>query len=146
MLFVLPAFFKKSSSSGPSQKSLAQITTDAAALVETAELKFRAEHGTYAAQVADLITVAPKLGDALVSGVRITLDTSTDGAAYVATTESSVLRLVRAHDGTKLISHGCLVLKSGSGIACPAADQPATKTTATTTTGTTTTTTTGGGS
>ncbi len=66
------------------------------------------------------------------------LDVSTDGNTYYAHVTSTVLGLVRARSGAKEIESSCLVLKSGSGVACPAAPKASTTTTSTTSTTTTT--------
>jgi hypothetical protein len=137
LLIVLPTLLRKGSSSGPTAKTLSQETIAAMSLVDRAELDFKAEHGRYSGHLADLLGLSRKLGANLVDGVAVTLDVSTDGQTYVGRVASNVISLVRARQGGKTITHGCLVVKSGSGVACPAAaPKPAGTTTAETTTST----------
>lgn len=120
-LFVLlPALLKKGSSSGPSAGTLSQETIAATNLVDQAELRYKAAHGRYTGHLADLLSLNNKLGADLVDGVTVQLDVGTDGQSYFAEVGSKVLTLVRAREGTKTIARGCLVVKSGSGVKCPA--------------------------
>ena len=64
----------------------------------------------------------------------MSLNTSSNSQTYFAQVASTVISYTRGRTGDKLITHSCLVIKSGSGVSCT---PPAAKTT---TTGTTTTT------
>ncbi|HWE83252.1 MAG TPA: hypothetical protein VG265_16495 [Gaiellaceae bacterium] len=143
LLFILPAVFRKSTSKGPSSSTLSTETIAAMTLVDRDEKLFIAGHKDYTSHVADLLGLSPALGQDLSDGVGVNLDVSTDGKTYYAQVTSTVLGMVRSRTGAKEIANGCLVIKSGSGVACPT--KPAAKTTASTTasTSTTTTTTTG---
>ncbi len=52
-------------------------------------------------------------------GVAVAIDVSTDGKTYVAQVASDSLSLTRARNPSKLLSQGCVSLKSGA--KCPAA-------------------------
>ena len=132
LLFVLPAVFRKSSSTGTSSSTLTTETIAATGLVDKAEQAFKAAHTRYSSNLADLLGVTPALGQDLGDGVTVRLDVSSDGQTYYAQVASTVLGMVRSRTGTKEIANGCVVIKSGSGVACPV--KPAAKTTSTTTT------------
>lgn len=142
LLIVLPAIFKKKSSSSSSVSSgtLSTETIGATNLVDKGEQAFRAGHHGYTAHIADLLELERPLAHDLGDGVTVVLDVSGDGNTYYAHVTSNVLGLVRARTGAKKIVATCLVVKSGSGVACPTAPV---KTTTSTTTSTTVTTTTG---
>ena len=139
LLFVLPAVFHKSTSTGPSSSTLSTETIAAMGIVDKAEQTFKASHKDYSSHVADLLSIAPALGHDLGDGIGVQLDVSSDGQTYYAQVASSVLGMDRSRSGSKEITTGCLVIKSNSGVACPV---KAAAKSATTTTGTTTTTTT----
>jgi hypothetical protein len=141
LLVVLPTVFHKSSSKGPSASTLTTETIAALGLVDKAEQAFKAAHTGYTSNVANLLGVTPALGPDLADGVTVQIDVSTDGQTYYAQVASTVLGMVRSRAGAKQIANGCVVIKSGSGVACPV--KPVPKTTSTTTTTTTGTTTTG---
>jgi hypothetical protein len=138
LLVLLPALFRKNTTKGPTAATLSQQTTAAMNLVDRAELAYKAAKGSYSEHLTDLLALSPKLGADLVDGVAVQLDISTDGQGYFGEVGSNVLTFVRARQGAKLTTHGCLVVKSGSGVACPVT---AAKTagSGTTTAGTTTT-------
>ena len=142
LLFVLPTIFRHhSSSKGLTAKELSQETISTMTRVDRLQQQFRTSKNGYTGSVADLIQADNSLGKALGDGVVIVLDASTNHQTYYAEVASSVISLVRARDGAKLVAKNCTVVKSSSGVACPA--PPASKTTSTssTTTGSTTTTT-----
>jgi hypothetical protein len=66
----------------------------------------------------------PALATDLGIGVTVQVDAATDGKSYVAQIVSANLSLVRARTGTKLVNSSCVVVKSGSGVACPAPNAP----------------------
>jgi hypothetical protein len=136
VIFVLPSILHKSSSKGPTAKTLSAETIGALGLVDKAEVAFKARHAGYTSHVADLLATAPALGADLADGIAVDLDVSTDAKTYYAQVTSTALSMVRSRTGVKQIANGCVVVKSGSGVACPV--KPAAKTT--TTTGATTTT------
>ena len=138
LLFVLPAVFHKSTSTGPSSSTLSTETIAAMGIVDKAEQTFKASHTGYTSHLADLLTITPALGHDLGDGINVQLDVSSDRQTYVAQVASSVLGMVRSRAGSKELANGCLVIKNNSGVACPT--KAAAK--STTTTGTTTTTTT----
>ena len=121
-LFVLlPGLLRKSSSSGPSSATLSQQTIAAMNLVDQAELRYKAAHGRYSGHLADLLSLNHALGAGLVDGVAIQLDVGTDGQSYFGKVQSNVITLVRAREAARTITRGCLVVKSSSGVKCPAA-------------------------
>ena len=104
-------------------------------IVDRTENVFRAAHKSYSQNVIDLLTLDNKLGTALGNGVIVSLDVSSNGQAYYASVGSSVIGLFRARDEGRLILKSCLVLRSGSGVACPAAKSAASSASSTATTG-----------
>jgi len=145
LLFVLPALFHKSKSKGPSSSTLSDETIAATQSVDKAEMAFKAEHKGYTSHVSDLVTITPSLSHAISDGILVKLDVSTDGQTYLAQVVSTYLSMTRGREGEKQIAKGCVVVKSGSGVACPVKPAPkGSSTTTTTTTSTTTTSTTAG--
>ncbi len=110
--------------------------------VDKAEIAFRAAHGGYTSNVADLLALDHSLGKAFSQGIVASVNASTDRQTYYGQVASVNLDLIRARSGGKVILKSCLVVKSGSGVACPGTTGAKTTTTATTSTTTTTTTTT----
>lgn len=119
LLFVLPAVLKKKSS-GPSAKTKTAQTIQAAVLIDKAESAFKAAHGKYTTHLADLVPLSPKLPSDLAIGLVAQIDVGADGQSYLAQITSDVLSLVRGRTGDQVSAKTCLVLKSGSGVACPA--------------------------
>ncbi len=142
LLILLPSLLRKHSSTGTTPATLSQQTISAMNLVDRAELGYKAAHGHYTGHLSDLLDLNHAIGTALAAGVAVSLDASSDGQGYFGEVGSSVITLVRARQGLKTITHGCLVVKSGSGVACPAppakAGSASTSTATTTTTGSTT--------
>jgi hypothetical protein len=120
LLFLLPTLLKKKSTPGLSSGARATQTISAMNLIDKSEQAYKAAHGTYTAHLADLVAASPVLAHDLVIGLAVQLDAGSDGKSFVAQVESSVLSLVRARSGKKLIAHSCLIVKSGSGVNCPA--------------------------
>jgi hypothetical protein len=114
LLFLLPTLLRKKSSSGPSTSVRATQTIDAMNLIDKGEQTYRAAH------LADLVTTSRGLAKDLVIGLAVQLDAGSNGQSFVAQVESDVLSLVRARNGKKLIANSCLIVKSGSGVKCPA--------------------------
>jgi hypothetical protein len=134
LLIVVPALTHHGSSSkGPSASTLSQETIAATGLVDKAEVAFKTAHRSYSEHLADLLVLEHGIGAALSDGVVVQLSVSTNGQTYLAQVASSVIGLVRSRTGPKVTTKGCVVFKSGSGVACPT---PPTSTTTTTTTGT----------
>jgi len=120
LLFLLPSLLKKKSTSGLSSGARATQTINAMNLIDKGEQAYKAAHGGYTAHLADLVATSHVLAHDLVIGLAVQLDAGSDGQSFVAQVESSVLSLVRARSGKKLIAHSCLIVKSGSGVTCPA--------------------------
>jgi hypothetical protein len=128
----LPLLTRRSSSSGPSPSQRSRQTLEAMNLIDRGEQRYRALHGRYTSHLADLVIGQPRLAQDLVLGLGVHLDVSSSGRAYVAQVLSDVISLVRSRSGSAIVANTCLVLKSGSGIACPAGTTtPATSTTGT---------------
>jgi hypothetical protein len=122
LLFVLPTLLKKkSATSGPNAAARAAQTIDAMNLIDKGEQSYKAAHAGYTAHLADLLPISHKLASDLVIGLAVQLDAGSSGQSFFAHVESDVLSLVRARSGKKLIASSCLILKTGSGVACPPA-------------------------
>jgi hypothetical protein len=119
LLFVLPAVFHKSTSTGPSSSTLSTETIAAMGIVDKAEQTFKASHKGYTSHVADLLAITPALGHDLGDGINVQLDVSSDGQTFYAQVASSVLGMDRSRSGGKELANGCLVIKNNSGVACP---------------------------
>jgi hypothetical protein len=140
LLFIVPTLLHHSSSSkGLTASELSTQTIGAMTMVDRTENVFRAAHKSYSRNVADLLTLDNKLGTALGNGVIVSLDVSSDGQAYYASVASGVIALFGARNHGRRILNSCLVLKSSSGVACPAGTTTSSSTKTTTTTTTTTT-------
>jgi len=120
LIFLLPTLLKKKSSSGLSSGARATQTINAMNLIDKAEQAYRAAHGGYTGHLADLLATSHGLARDLVIGLAVQLDAGSDRQSYIAQVESSVLNLVRARNGKTLIADTCLIVKSGSGVKCPA--------------------------
>ena len=119
LLFLLPTLLKKKSTSGLSASAIATQTIGAMNLIDKGEQAYKTAHGRYTPHLADLVATSHGLTNDLVVGLAVQLDAGSDGQSFIAQVESSVLSLVRARSGKKLIAHSCLIVKSGSGVACP---------------------------
>jgi len=120
LLFLLPTLLKKKTTSGPSASARAAQTINAMNLIDKAEQAYKTAHGGYTAHLADLLAMSHGLAHDLVIGLAVQLDAGSDRQTFVAQVESNVLSLVRARSGKTLIAHSCLIVKSGSGVKCPA--------------------------
>lgn len=126
--FILIAFFIliagqtlfKRHSSGPTSNAKATQTIGAINLIGTTEQTYRAKNGRFTSHIADLLPFGRHLGDDLAAGIGMQVDVSTDGHRYLAQVVSDVLSLNRTVAGTKVIAQDCFIVKSGSGVACPA--------------------------
>ena len=118
-LFLVPTLFKKHTS-GPSTSTRATQTIDAINLIDKSEQSYRAAHGRFTSHLADLLPLRKQLAGDLAIGLSVQLDASTNGQSFLAQVASDVLSLVRARGGDKVTAESCLVLKSGSGVTCPA--------------------------
>jgi hypothetical protein len=119
LVFVLPAVLKKHKS-GPSASTRTTQTIDAMNQIDTGEQGYKAAHGHFTPHLADLLSTRPRLADDLAIGLSVELDVSTDGKSFLARVASENLSLVRARSGSKVTAQNCLILKSGSGVKCPA--------------------------
>ena len=138
LLFIVPALLHHSSSSkGLTAGELSTQTIGAMTIVDRTENVFHAAHRSYSSHVADLLVLDRALGSALGDGVVVSLDVSSNGQAYYASVGSTVIGLFRARNEGRRILNSCLVLKSGSGVACPAGTTTPSSTTTATTTATT---------
>jgi hypothetical protein len=120
LLFVLPTLLRGKSSS-TSTKTLAAETIDAVNLIDQGEQAYRQAHGRYTSHLADLVPLRPRLGKDLAAGLSVTIDSGAGGKDYVAQVVGANLSLVRARSAAKLVVSSCLVVKSASGVSCPAA-------------------------
>jgi hypothetical protein len=118
-LFLVPTLFKKHTS-GPSTSTRATQTIDAMNLIDKGEQSYRAAHGRFTSHLADLLPLRKQLAADLAIGLSVQLDASTNGQSFLAQVASDVLSLVRARSGNKVTAQSCLILKSGSGVTCPA--------------------------
>ena len=126
--FILIAFFLliagqtlfKKHSSGPSAGTRAALTLETINLIGKGEQTYLAANGRFTSHMADLLPLRPHLAGSLAGGVGVQLDVSTDGHRYLAQVASDVLSLIRAYDDAKVTAQSCVILKSGSGVACPA--------------------------
>jgi hypothetical protein len=117
LLFLVPALTKKKSNSSASSRTAAAATTDAMQIVTSTEGKYLADHGRYSANLADLVTLSPRLASDLSAGVAVALDVGTGGNTFLAQVSSDQLRLVRSRNATKTLVNSCTSLTSGA--KCP---------------------------
>jgi hypothetical protein len=118
-LFIVPTLFKKHTS-GPSTSTRATQTIAAMNLIDKGEQSYKAAHGRFTSHLADLLPLRKQLAGDLAIGVSVQLDASTDGQSFLAQVASDVLSLVRARSENTVTAQSCLILKSGSGVTCPA--------------------------
>src|SRR5579872_4388708 len=120
LLILVPSLFRKNTSAASTATSQSTQTFGTLDHVDRSEQQFQAAHGRYTAQVADLLSQSHALATDLADGLVIQLDISSDGHTYYALVESPVLSLLRARDNGKLIAERCVIVKSESGVSCPA--------------------------
>jgi hypothetical protein len=118
LVFLLPTLLRKKTTSGSSASTRAARTIEAMNLIDKGERAYLAAHGRFTSHLADLLTA--RLANDLAIGLVVQLDVASDGQRYLAQVESDVLGLVRARTGAQVSAQSCLVLKSGSGVSCPA--------------------------
>ncbi len=119
LLFVVPALLKKHSS-GPSVGARSAATIDAMNLIDKGEQHYKTANGRFTPHLADLLPLNTRLASDLAIGMGVQLDVGTSGQSFLAQVASDVLRLVRARSDNKVTAQSCLILKSGSGVKCPA--------------------------
>ncbi len=119
LFFVLPALLKKHTS-GPSAGTRAAQTIDAMNLIDEGEQRYKAAHGRFTPHLADLLPLNTRLASDLAIRLGVQLDVSINGQSFLAQVGSDVLSLVRARTDNKVTAQSCLILKSGSGVKCPA--------------------------
>ena len=119
LFIIIPLLNRSHHSSGLTDKQRAAITRDALASIDRGELEYRASHHRYTEHVADLLAASPALARDLASGVTVSLDASSGGQVYILQLNSPVLALFQTRVGDRIAAHGCLVLKSSSGVDCP---------------------------
>jgi hypothetical protein len=141
LIFVVPSILHRhSSSKGPTAETVSNQTIAAMNDVDKAEIAFRAAHGGYTSNVADLLALDRSLGKAFAQGIVASVNASTDRQTYYGQVASVNLDLIRARSGDRVIVKSCLVVKSGSGVACPGTTGAKATSTSASTTSTTTTT------
>ena len=113
LLFVVPSVLHHGSKSKGT--SLSTLTLNTVNLVDKAEKGYRAAHKGYTPNIADLLALDRALGPLLGSGILVSLNTSSNSQTYFAQVASTVISYTRGRTGDKLITHTCLVLKSGIG-------------------------------
>jgi hypothetical protein len=120
MLIALQFLYKKKNSTGTTSATTASQTISAMNLVDKDEQAYKSAHGRFTSNLADLLQFTPHLANDVGNGININLEASTDGHTYLAQIASSVLSLTRTFADAKVTSQSCIILKSGSGVACPA--------------------------
>ena len=118
-IFVLPTVLKKHKS-GPTASTKATQAIDAMNLIDQGEQSYKAAHTRFTPHLTDLLTTSARLASDLAIGLSVQLDVSTDGQTFLARVSSDNLSLVRARSGSKVTVQSCRILKSGSGVKCPA--------------------------
>jgi hypothetical protein len=96
-------------------------TIDAMNLIDRGEQSYKASHGHFTSHLADLLLFDTRLASDLAIGLGVQLDASTNGQSFLAQVSGDVVSLVRARSAGKITANSCLILKSGSGVSCPAA-------------------------
>ena len=119
LAFGAQALFHKKTTKGPTASVLTTQTISAAHLVDKGEQAYKSANGRFTSHIADLVGVEPALASDFANGISFELDASTDGNTYLSQVSSSVLGITRVFHDTKVTSQSCVVIKSGSGVACP---------------------------
>jgi hypothetical protein len=119
VLFILPQVLKKHTS-GPTAGARATNTIDAMNLIDKGEQAYKTGHPRFTAHLADILLLNTRLATDLATGVSVQLDVATNGQSFLAQVASDTLSLVRARSSGKLTAQSCLILKSGTGVTCPA--------------------------
>lgn len=117
VLFLATSLGKKR---GPSTSS--KVRTEAAtkvfALVDGTEQRYRAAHGRYTGNLADLVSMNPALAPSPPL-VDVKLDASIDGKTYLVRVTSNAMSLTRARTAGRQIEFGCEFIGSHRGLTCP---------------------------
>jgi hypothetical protein len=119
VLITVQVLFRKKTTGSTAATTAAQ-TINATNLVGKGEQAYRTAHGRFTSNLADMLQLAPHLATDIADGITIELDASSDGHTYLVQVAGSVLSLTRSYTDTKVTSQSCTILKSGSGVACPA--------------------------
>jgi hypothetical protein len=118
LLFILLPLLSRKSSTSLNDTDRAVRADQALTRVMNAEATYLKEHGRYAAHVADLIPLAPKIAIDLTDGVvTIQIDSSGD-KAYLVQVASSVVSFSRAVVNGEIVARSCLQLKSAGKAYC----------------------------
>src|SRR5437773_2595083 len=118
LLFLVAALRKHNS--GPSAGTRAAQTIDAMNLIDKGGQSHKTAQGRFTPHLADLLPLNTRLASDLAIGLRVQLDVSSNGHSFLAQVASDVLGLVHARTDNKITAQSCLILKSGSGVKCPA--------------------------
>ena len=138
-LFILPQLFKGGGSKTLSTKGRGNLTIDATQRIDRAQQRVFATSGKYTADLAQLAARDKVLASELTIPLTVDLDVSGTGKSYLARVSSDIVSTVVSRTGPTVF-RSCRVLKSRTGINCPAGSAVPTATTVTTSLGTTTTT------
>jgi hypothetical protein len=138
-LFILPQLFKGSSSKSLSTKDRGRLTLDAIGRIDRLEQQEFGSGGKYSGDLAQLAAKDKVLASELTIPLTVDLDVSATGKSYLARVSSDVVSTVISRTGPTVF-RSCRVLRSRTGVDCPAGTSVPTTTTVTTKVGTTTTT------
>jgi hypothetical protein len=139
-LFILPQLFKGGGGSKTlSTKDRGRLTLDAIGRIDRAQQKEFSSSGKYTDDLAQLAARDKVLAAQLTIPLAVDLDISGNGKSYLARVSSDIVSTVISRTGPTVF-RSCRVLKSRTGVDCPAGTAVPTATTVTTTLGTTTTT------
>jgi hypothetical protein len=138
-LFILPQLFKGGGSKSLSTKNRGQLTLDAIQRIDRLEQKEFTSGGKYTDDLAQLAARDKILASELTIPLTVDLNVSGTGKSYLARVSSDIVSTVVSRTGPTVF-RSCRVLKSRTGINCPAGSAVPTATTVTTSLGTTTTT------
>ena len=100
LIFVVPSILHRHSSKGTSSETLSNQTIATMNAVDRAEVAFRAAHGGYTSNVADLLALDHSLGKAFGQGIVASVNASTDRQTYYGQV-AVCLDLVRARAGRR---------------------------------------------
>jgi hypothetical protein len=138
-LFILPQLFKGSGSKSLSTKDRGRLTLDATERIDRAEQRVLAATGKYTADLSALVARDKVLASQMTIPLIVDLDVGGNGKSYLARVSSDVVSTAVSRSGASVV-RSCRVLKSRTGVDCPAGTTAPTTTTVTSSTGTTTTT------
>jgi hypothetical protein len=138
-LFILPQLFKGSRSTTLSTKDRGRLTLDAIERIDRAQQQALSSTGKYTTDLVDLVARDRVLASELTIPLTVDLNVGAAGKSYLARVSSDVVSVAWSRAGSTVV-RSCRVLKSRTGVDCPAGTTAPTATTVTSTTGTTTTT------